>query len=278
MRNKIPNYNFGNCLKCLYSFNNIDINTRGWAKLVTEDMFDKGILEYDSDNNPDSRSKQRTYIKRVLQGHIKIFSAENISGDWLTKYCMYFDCSADYLMGYIENPTQAYTDICKKTGLTVEAIAALKLLKLDAEKDSIFQNIELDVLNFILESIHKRQKSGIGFTNSILHFIGLYFISDGIKKEPVNQIRYRFDKSKWDGLKIGDFINGNAVQEVDLLCDNTNLSINDNRLSVFNTKNNQHYTLDVARLFKAQALDGIHEKLIALEKEWNIRNGGKPEK
>lgn len=278
MRNKILNYNFGNCLKCLYSLNNIDINKRGWAKLVTEDMFDKGILEYDSDNNVDSRSKQRTYIQRVLHDHIKKSSAENISGNWLTKYCTYFDCSADYLMGYIEKPTQADTDISKETGLTVEAIAALKLLKLDAEKDAIFQNIELDVLNFILESIHKKQKNGIGFTNSILHFMGLYFISDSIEKEPANQIRYRFNDTKWDALKIGDSINGNAVQEVDLLCDNTNLSINDNKLSVLNPQNNQHYALDIARLFKAQALNGIHEKIIKLEKEWNAQNGGEPEK
>ena len=36
-------------------------------------------------------------------------------------------------MGYIEKPTYALTDINEKTGLSVEAITALELLKSDTE-------------------------------------------------------------------------------------------------------------------------------------------------
>lgn len=136
MRNIIPNYNFGKCLKHLYSLKNIDTNKRGWAVPVACEMFDNGILSYNSCTDINSRSKQRSSTKKLLQNHLNVSSAKDISGQWLTCYCEYFDCSADYLMGYIEKSTYADTDIYKETGLDEKSIQTLR----EIQKTDIIEN------------------------------------------------------------------------------------------------------------------------------------------
>ncbi len=279
MRNRIPNYNFGKCLKYMYSLNGIDTGKRGWAYSVACAMFDTGILNYNSTDdvkNIDARTKQRYSVKRSLQNHITRISAEEISVKWLSVYCDYFNCSADYLMGYIENPTYDLTDINKRTGLSVEAIEALELLKSDVENIDLFYNIELETLDFILKSIHKkqiRQKNGIGFTESILHFIGLYLCSGEIVKEKADTVRYRYDDKHFGFIKAGDSIDNHIIQNIYINYNDTKININDlEKLSVLNVNNNQHYVLNVSRLFKAHAFDGIQEKLIELSNEWEKEN------
>lgn len=275
MRNKIPNYHFGKCLKYLYSINEIDTGKRGWADSVASSLFDTGILVYHSANdvkNIDARTKQKYSVKKSLQNHLAKNSAEEISVQWLSVYCNYFDCSADYLMGYIEKPTYALTDINEKTGLSVEAITALELLKSDTENIHLFHNIELETLDFILKSIRKKQilqKNGIGFTESIFHFIGLYLCSGEIVKERSDSIRYRYDDKHFGFFKVGDTIDNHIVQNIYVNYNDTKININDlEKLSVLNVNNNQHYVLNISRLFKAHAFDGIQEKLIELSDEW----------
>lgn len=279
MRNIIPNYNFGKCLKYMYSLNEVDTDKRGWADSVASDMFDTGILTYNSTDdakNIDARRKQKYSVKKSLQNHIDKMSAEDISVQWLSIYCNYFNCSADYFMGYIEKPTYNLTDINKITGLSVEAITALEVLKSDVENSDIFYNIELETLNFILKSIYKkqiRQKNAIGFTESILHFIGLYLCSDEIVKEKAATIQYKYADKNFGFFKVGDSINGHVVQSINVKYNNTKININDSeKISVLNINNNQHYALNVSRLFKTHAFDGIREKLIELSNEWREEN------
>ena len=59
-------------------------------------------------------------------------------------YCKFFHCSADYLLGLIEMPTHAETDIHAETGLSTEAIEQLikwnektKLPNCDSYRNSI---------------------------------------------------------------------------------------------------------------------------------------------
>lgn len=261
MRNRIPNYHFGRCLKYLYSINEIDIGKRGWADSVASALFDMGILKYHSTDDVDARIKQKYSVKKSLQNHLTRISAEEISAKWLSVYCNYFDCNADYLMGYIEKPTYALTDINEKTGLSVEAIEALELLKSDKENIHLFYNIELETLDFILKSIRKKQilqKNGIGFTESILHFIGLYLCSDDIIKERSDSIRYRYDDKHFGFFKVGDTIDNHIVQNIYVNYNETKININDlEKPSVLNINNNQHYVLNVSRLFKSHAFDGI---------------------
>lgn len=279
MRNKIPNYNFGSCLKYMYSLNEIDTDKRGWADSVASDMFDTGILTYNSTDNVkniNARIKQKYSVKKSLQNHLTKMSAEDISVRWLSVYCAYFDCSADYLLGYIEKPTYAITDVNKRIGLSVESIAALELLKSDVENIHGFYNIELETLDFILKSIRKkqiRQKNGIGFTESILHYIGLYLCSGEIIKEKANGIRYRYDDNHFGFFKSGDSINNHIVQDIYINYNDTNINVNDpEKLPVLNINNNQHYVLNVSGLFKAHAFEGIQEKLIELLNEWKKEN------
>lgn len=206
---------------------------------------------------------------KTINNHLNY--PDSMSQKYIKAYCIIFDCSVDYLLGFIDLPTHADTDIYKETGLTDDSIAALRLIKSDVDNINLFYNNELETLNFILKNIRKKQKkqkNGIGFTNSILHFIGLYIDSAKIKKESANQIKYKYNNKPYNSLKIGDSINGNTIQDFHILHDNTNIDVNAlDKLSVFNTETNQHYALEISGLFETYALNEIQEKLIELSKE-----------
>ena len=72
-----------------------------------------------------ARNSARTQIGR----HRNAISASSLEGKWLKAYCDYFNCSADYLFGYIDLPTHADTDIQKETGLSADSINFLKAHK-----------------------------------------------------------------------------------------------------------------------------------------------------
>ena len=102
----------------------IDTSKRGAAIELSRRMYNKKILEYSSDDY-DIQGKNRDNARKLIFEHMKLDSAENISGKWLKAYCDYFKCSADYLLGYIPLPTQKETDIQKETGLSKSAIKIL---------------------------------------------------------------------------------------------------------------------------------------------------------
>lgn len=86
-------------------------------KLCNPDINDKKAMQASIKNTADT-----------LRKHLKVASADNISGQWLNIYCKYFHCSCDYLMGYISRPNQINTDISKQIGLSDAAIDTLRTL------------------------------------------------------------------------------------------------------------------------------------------------------
>lgn len=103
----------------------IDTTRKGAERELGRRMYNKKILEYSSDDY-DAQGKNRDSARKAIRTHMKLDSAENISGKWLKAYCDYFKCSADYLFGYIDLPTHLNTDIHDAIGLSNDSINVLK--------------------------------------------------------------------------------------------------------------------------------------------------------
>ncbi len=92
------------------------------------------------------------------------------NSEYLYAYCICFGCSADYLLGFIELPTYADTDIYKKTGLEKDAINTLSVLKeFNKDYDQYRKPVELEVLNFIMKDFEKFREF-VGYISAL--FIG----------------------------------------------------------------------------------------------------------
>ena len=120
---------FGGRLLYLYDLKgklidgNIDFAT------VASELYKENIREYSpyipQRENSETNKERRRQVKNTsdtLRKHIKVFDATKISGEWLNIYHIYFDCSTDYLLGYIDRPTHEHTDIASETGLSDTAI------------------------------------------------------------------------------------------------------------------------------------------------------------
>lgn len=129
--NLYPDINtFGSRLIYLYDYFGLLIDGKIDFTKVANDLYDKHLREYsisceDKAKNDSSRLKNTA---DTLRKHLDITSGENISGLWLNIYCKYFHCSCDYLMGYINRPTQINTDIALQIGLSDAAIDTLRVL------------------------------------------------------------------------------------------------------------------------------------------------------
>jgi transcriptional regulator with XRE-family HTH domain len=181
-----------------------------------------------------------------------------------------YGVSIDYLLCQSEFTSPENNFIGNYTGLTDDSINALHLIKTGAD-NKLWHNTELETLNFILENIRRIQQlnNGIGFTDSILNYIGLYLHNGTIHKEPATHVHYKHDNTKWDFLKNGDTVNGNEVQAVEILADNTNTNINNpDKIPVYDSANDNHYTLDFNKLLESHALNKVTEKLIELKNRY----------
>lgn len=79
----------------------------------------QGII---ADKRQDKESVR--YTADIINRHLS--DSQLPDRKWLDIYCRYFKCSANYLMGYIGQPTQKTTDICKETGLSQSAAELLQ--------------------------------------------------------------------------------------------------------------------------------------------------------
>lgn len=274
--NKITNFEdvVSNRLKYLIEHDSVEHGGRITKRHSTElakRLFENDYLKYDVYTKK-TKSQQVNAVSKTIQKHLNKESNPNTL--WLKIYCDYFDCSADYLLGFISTQKQDTASVHDITGLSHDAIDALHLMKTGAD-NALWHNTELETLNFILENIRRIQKlnKGIGFTDSILHYIGMYLHNDTIRKEPATHVRHKHDNTKWDSLNNGDIVNGNAVQAVKVLADNTNTNINrSDKIPVYDSANNNHYTLDFNKLIESHALNKITEKLIELKNRYeNIK-------
>lgn len=125
-QNHIKGYNFANCLKRLYKEkkNIPDLTKYGILQDIAREMLASGIIIPNSDNE-ESQKDQVQNVAHVLREHLKIDSAERISGQWLLIYTKYFDCSADFLTGKIDTFNHDMIDATEKTGLSEKAIETI---------------------------------------------------------------------------------------------------------------------------------------------------------
>lgn len=60
---------------------------------------------------------------KTIRSHV--LDKSDIEITWLKNYCTFFHCSADYILGYINEPTHEKTDINSASGLSSAAIQKL---------------------------------------------------------------------------------------------------------------------------------------------------------
>lgn len=88
------------------------------------------------------RAKEKT-----IKNHLKLGaldnqnSSESLSSLYLIEYCNFFHCEADFLLGYIDFPTKKNQSVYEITGLSENAIEALKIIK---------RSNYINTLNFIM--------------------------------------------------------------------------------------------------------------------------------
>lgn len=78
-------------------------------------------------NSPENNSYRQAVdvVNKRIKVDLRNTDFKETSGKYMLAYCKIFHCSADYLLGLIELPTHAETDINAKTGLSAEAIKQL---------------------------------------------------------------------------------------------------------------------------------------------------------
>lgn len=150
----------------LYKSKHVDISDRGWALIVAKEMFTQGIIDYkdyapaqDDYGNDITKKKVNNGISRQLQKHTDISYSGGLNAVWIKRYCKYFGCSADYLLGMIDNPTHAQND---NVPLTLNAINHLKGYN---ENDDEWSQGILSTVNTLLDK---------PLANSIFFWIGMY--------------------------------------------------------------------------------------------------------
>lgn len=92
-----------------------------------------GYSQKPKSNTPEyqeCRAKEKT-----IKNHLKLGalnnqkSSESLSTLYLIEYCNFFHCEADFLLGYIDFPTQQVQSVYEVTGLSDTAIDTLNKLK-----------------------------------------------------------------------------------------------------------------------------------------------------
>lgn len=99
------------------------------AKELAKRLLSKGYVtvnqSYSFDDISIVENRAIGSIEKKIQKHLNSDDTRTLQGEFVSAYCKFFNCSADYLFGYIDLPTHADTDIQKKTGLSEHAIQKL---------------------------------------------------------------------------------------------------------------------------------------------------------
>ena len=127
------NATFGERLTALREYNEIKS-----VQKLAESIF-YTMETYQKTNDEEVNTATIEIIRKRIASHLKANC--NPKMIYIKEYCDYFNCSADYLLGYINYPTHKQTDIGKETGLSPRSIK--QLVKLPA--------IEQYILNCLLE-------------------------------------------------------------------------------------------------------------------------------
>ncbi len=223
-----PTKKYNERLVALYRTKHIDvINERGWALRVAKEMYDTGILEHD-DYKPhknaetdvtDTKIHNHSNTKHLLQGHV---NGKNISIDWIKNYCIYFGCSSDYLLGFIDTPTHTqYDDI----PLKLETIQALKRI----QKNYLEQGYMCFVA--AMHQIQKQPYQPLDMLNYLLQSPDfekmLYSLEDYFKPEYNIPVFY-LDANQSPTGKAGYHVPHNQIHEIVKRDDKGKVILNDN--------------------------------------------------
>lgn len=158
---RFENLNFGKRLDALYKNNGIDTAHRGWALKVAEELFNKDILNYEDyvekKNVYDAditESKTKCNVAALLRRHLKYSNRSIPDTNWIFNYCEYFDCSADYLLGFQEEPRAEIASASVVTGLDYKSIEMLKKIADSNNPFYALNRMNLDMLDKILSSYY----------------------------------------------------------------------------------------------------------------------------
>ena len=93
-------------------------------------LYETGVIEYPDVVKIDHKrteTEQQRYTEKTIRDHLKDCEdiVENLHGVWILRYCDFFGCSADYLLGYIDHPSHTATDVHEYTGLSENALQIL---------------------------------------------------------------------------------------------------------------------------------------------------------
>lgn len=148
---------FGARLKALMDYNNLnslDLAVKLCGYTVKPKSSTK---EYE-----ECRNKRKTIDNHLKLKALKdLKSSESLSTLYLIEYCNFFNCEADYLLGYIDFPTKQTQDIYELTGLNEKSIETLKILK---------RSEYIGILNYIM--------SDYAILGRFLSNLSLYFDND----------------------------------------------------------------------------------------------------
>lgn len=202
-------------------------------------LIDKSFYTFQNlgDKSADSTSNEyKQYYKNVdtlSKAITRCLYDNQFQNDNLLIACRrFFDCSADYLLGLIELPTYADTDIYNETGLEKDAINTLSVLKeFNKDCDQYRKPVELEALNFIMKDSEKFREF-IGYISAL--FIGAdkafyrdkedkkwRFISDLIHiTYPTSKNSNRKQTANTGLLNIKSLAETDCIRHIELLLEN----------------------------------------------------------
>lgn len=109
----------------------------GFARLLYDECFEE-LKENENEpkfvfdsrftcNSPENNEYRHVVdaISKRIKADLRNADFKKMNGTYMLAYCKFFHCSADYLLGLIEMPTHAETDIHAETGLSADAIKQL---------------------------------------------------------------------------------------------------------------------------------------------------------
>lgn len=224
MRKPFPIHSkkFGDRLKALMDYNNLNSLDLAVKLCGFTDKPKSNTEEYET-----CKSKRRTIDNHLKLKALKdLKTSESLSTLYLIEYCNFFNCEADYLLGYIDFPTKQTRDIYDLTGLNEEAVHALNMIKLEdrneQENMAKFNDIPgqyqdetnshlpllMDILNFMLSSGYMEYLA-MQFRNFVnaRYKVPVYYDND--KKSfvyPNNDYSYTGDITPGNTTFKGDYV------------------------------------------------------------------------
>lgn len=125
---------FKNRLWKLMSENNLTTAKELATALVEKKLISprQNRTAYSGNINPyDAKKSAIGTVEKRIQAHLSADTINKLQGEYLFAYCTLFNCSADYLLGFIDGKTHQINSAAAEIGLneiTVEQISGLDLI------------------------------------------------------------------------------------------------------------------------------------------------------